>query len=218
VAGAFADELAKTGVQLTATQYYDPAARDFSGPLRAALGRFGGAGDRPDDRKAPRPSRDPVAEARDGPQFVFVGATSQAARALKPQLRFQMVYDVPVYATSDAWDPGTRTAADMDGLVYPEIPWVLYGGAGAPELWDTLHREWPAQARGRLRLYAFGYDAYRISAQFRFPGGPVGVSGLTGHLEMQPDGHVQRDLEWAVVDRGRPQPAVTAVPVVAPSQ
>jgi hypothetical protein len=217
VGTAFTDELAKSGAQLMALQYYDPAARDFSGPLRAALGRFGGAGDRPADRKAPRPSRDPVAEARDGPQFVFVGASAQAARAMKPQLRFQMVYDLPVYATSDAWEASTRAAADMDGMIYPEIPWVLYGGQGAPALWKTLQEDWSSQARGRLRLYAFGYDAYGVAAGFRLAGGPGRIDGLTGRLEMQPDGHVQRDLEWAVIQGGRPQPA-DAVSLIAPVQ
>jgi outer membrane PBP1 activator LpoA protein len=42
---------------------------------------------------------------------------------MKPQLRFQMVYDLPVYATSDAWDPSTHGATDMDGLTFPEMPW-----------------------------------------------------------------------------------------------
>ena len=26
----------------------------------------------------------------------------------------------------------------MDGLVFPEMPWLLYGGQGAPELWDAM--------------------------------------------------------------------------------
>jgi outer membrane PBP1 activator LpoA protein len=46
---ALATELAAVNVTLTATQLYDAGARDFSGPLRALLGRFGGAGDRDED-------------------------------------------------------------------------------------------------------------------------------------------------------------------------
>jgi outer membrane PBP1 activator LpoA protein len=133
---AFATELAAVNVTLTATQLYDAGARDFSGPLRALLGRFGGAGDRDEDNKLEAASRDPVAEARDGPQFAFVAANATTARALKPQLRFQMVYDLPVYSTSDAWDPSVRADADMDGLMFPEMPWLLYGGQGAVELWN----------------------------------------------------------------------------------
>ena len=48
-------------------------------------------GDRPADKsKPPPPKRDPLAEARDGPQFAFIAANAATARAIKPQLRFQM--------------------------------------------------------------------------------------------------------------------------------
>jgi outer membrane PBP1 activator LpoA protein len=206
---AFVDELAQTGtVTLTSAQYYPPGTQDFSQPLRAALGRFGGAGDRGEDRSKPMPTRDAVAERSAGPQFAFVAASPQAARALRPQLRFQMVYDLPLYATSDAWDPSVRAAADMDGLIFPEIPWLLYGGRGAPDLWDALQEDWAEPSRGRLRLYAFGYDACRLAQQLGSGRPGLGVDGLTGTLELDPrDGHVRRGLEFARIEGGRPQPA-----------
>jgi hypothetical protein len=80
---AFTSECQALGIELTGAQYYEPGTRDFSGPLRAALGRFGGAGDR-SDRKPP-PHRDSAAEAREGPQFAFIAATPQAARTLRPR-------------------------------------------------------------------------------------------------------------------------------------
>ncbi|MGB5101722.1 MAG: penicillin-binding protein activator, partial [Steroidobacteraceae bacterium] len=208
---AFTAELQATGVTLTSAQFYDPGARDFSGPLRAALGRFGGAADRRDGKPAPR--RDSVAEARDGPQFAFVAATSATARALKPQMRFQMAYDLPVYATSDAWDPSTRASTDVEGMVFPEMPWVLYGGQGAPELWDVLHDDWASAGRGRLRLYAFGYDAFRLMRNLRGAPHSIGLNGLTGQLQVAPDGRVQRQPEWARIEGGRPQPAGAGVPL-----
>ena len=130
---AFTSELAAAGgVTLMAAEYYGLGANDYSAPLRAALGRFGGAGERSRDPSKPLPARDAQAERAAGPQFAFVAATPQVARAIKPQLRFQMTYDVPIYATSDAWDASVRAAGDMDGLVFPEMPWILYGGQGAP--------------------------------------------------------------------------------------
>ena len=120
VYAAFTSELQATGVALISVAYYDAGSRDFSGPLREALGRYSGAGDRSDHHPAPR--RDAAAEARDGPQFAFVAASAASARAIVPQLRFQMTYALPVYGTSDAWDPSVRSAPDMDGLEYPEIP------------------------------------------------------------------------------------------------
>ena len=213
---AFTEELGATGVELTAVQSYEPSAADFSSPLRAALGRFGGAADRPaKGKEAPR--RDPVLEAQEGPQFVFIAASPSAARALVPQLRYQMTYTVPVYATSDAIEPGSRPVPDLDGMLFPEMPWVVGAGQGAPELWDLLQTEWSSAARGRLRLYAFGYDAYRLLRGLGTAVRGVGLNGLTGQLSITSDGRVERQLDWAQVERGRPQVAgpapLPAVPV-----
>lgn len=213
IEAAFTDELRATGtVSLTSVQHYDPGARDFSAPLRAALGRFAGAGDRPAANAAPPPKRDAAAEEQSGPQFAFIAASPPAARALKPQLRFQMTYDLPMYATSDAWDASVRAAGDMDGLVFPEMPWILDGGAGAPDLWDAAQTTWSAESRGRLRLYAFGADALRIASELRGSSRTIGIAGLTGELELGRDGRVQRRPEFALVEGGRPQPAGTGAP------
>jgi len=214
VQAAFSQELAGSGVELTSLQAYDPGAKDFSAPLRAALGRYGGAGDRgPGGALA---KRDPVAEARDGPQFVFLAASAANARALVPQLRFQMSYAPALYANSDAVDPGSRAVPDLDGLVFPEMPWILYGGTDAPRLWEVLRREWAAEARGRTRLYAFGYDAYRLLRGTSAATRGVPVGGLSGRLLVGPDGRVQREPDWAQMQGGRPQPAGISLPPAVP--
>ncbi len=215
---AFEAELRSLGsVTLMSSGYYEPGARDFSAALRGTLGRYGGAGDRPADRSKPAPRRDAAAEAASGPQFAFVAATPATARALRPQLRFQMTYDLPIYSTSDAWDASVRSASDMDGLVYPEMPWVLFSGQGAPALWDAVNTDWARTARGRLRLYAFGYDAYRIAAQLRENVRTIGLNGLTGRIEIGQDGKVQRELQFARIEGGKPQPlGASAPPLPAP--
>jgi outer membrane PBP1 activator LpoA protein len=216
---AFATELAAANVTLTATQLYDANARDFSGPLRAVLGRFGGAGDRDEDNKLVSASRDPVAEARDGPQFAFMAANATTARALKPQVRFQMVYDLPVYSTSDAWDPSVRSDTDMDGLLFPEMPWLLHAGQGAVELWNAVQTQWKTTARGRWRLYAFGFDAYRLANSLSASSsGYVALNGLTGALQIHADGIVHRELDWARISGGRETAAGSGPPLPAPSE
>jgi len=205
LSAAFTSELQATGVTLTTSQFYDPGTRDFSGPLRAALGRYAGAGDRPDNK--PAQQRDAVAEAHEGPQFAFIAATAQTARALKPQLRFQMTYDLPVYATSDAWDPSTRSAADLDGMTFPEMPWILSGGQGATALWAVLQGDWAAEGRGRLRLYAFGCDALDVMSELRSGRTSTGIDGLTGRLTFGANGRIERTLDWARIEGGQLQPA-----------
>jgi len=209
IEAAFTEELASTGVALLATARYEPGSRDYSGALRQALGRYGGAGERGAAAK-----RDAAAESRDGPQFLFLAATSATARALVPQLRFQMTYAVPVYATSDAWDPGVRSVPDLDGLVYPEFPWVLQGGQGAPELWELVGKQWSTRARGRVRLYAFGHDAATLAADIASGRAAWTVDGLTGGLALGGEGRVTRTLDWARIVDGRPQPAGASVPTL----
>lgn len=207
---AFTEEAQATGVQLTGVQFYDTGSSDFSGPLRVALGRYGGAGER--DAKGDLRPRDGAAEALAGPQFAFIAAMPQAARALRPQLRFQMAYEMPVYATSDAWDAGPRTVPDLEGLLLPEMPWILHGGDGAPGLWEAMQRDWAAASRGRLRLYAFGFDAYQLLRGLNVAARGVAVNGLTGRLTVTNDGHVLRDTEWAQVQAGRLQPVGVLAP------
>jgi outer membrane PBP1 activator LpoA protein len=213
---AFTDEALLSGLTLTSVQTYDAASADFSGPLRSALGRFGGAGDRGTGAR-PAPRRDSAAEALEGPQFVFLAANARTASALTPQLRFQMTYRVPVYATSDAWVAGASSGNDFEGMVFPEIPWVLYDGQGAPQLWDTVHGTWSSKAPGRLRLFAFGYDAYLLMNELRGNVRHVGVSGLTGGLEMTESGRVTRRLDFARIENGTPRPAGRSESLFAPS-
>jgi outer membrane PBP1 activator LpoA protein len=206
---AFNAEAAAAGLVILSAQPFDPGATDFSGPLRAALGRFAGAGDRKDGKPAPK--RDSVAEARDGPQFAFVAASAPVARAIKPQLRFQMSYVLPVYSTSDAWEPGASGVRDMNGLTFPELPWILYDGQGAPGLWDLARGDWARQSRGLLRLYAFGFDAFQLMRSLRGSARTFGLAGLTGTLDIDASGAVHRQLEFARVVDGEAEPAGTAI-------
>jgi outer membrane PBP1 activator LpoA protein len=129
-----------------------------------------------------------------------------------------MTYDLPIYSTSDAWDPSVKSASDMDGLVFPEMPWILFGGQGAPELWDTVNTTWSRESNGRLRLYAFGYDAFRIASGLRDNVRSIGLQGLTGELDVSTDGRVTRSLQFARVEGGRPQPlGASAAPLPSPA-
>ena len=211
---AFTEEAQAAGLSLTSVQFYDPAARDFSGPLRAALGRFGGAGDRGPNGAPVR--RNGAAEALAGPQFAFMAASATSTRALLPQLRYQMAYELPVYATSDALEPSALAVPDLNGLTFPEMPWILYGGVGAQQLWDVLQADETAAARSRLRLYAFGFDAYGLLRGLNSAARGIATTGLSGRLAVAPDGRVQRELEWARIEGGQPQPAA-AVFVPSPA-
>ena len=88
-------------------------------------------------------------------------------------------------------------------------------GNGAPLLWEALQGEWAAAGRGRLRLYAFGYDAYQLLRGLEVASRGTAVDGLTGRLTLDASGRVQRETDWAQVQGGRLQPA-GAMPLLPP--
>jgi outer membrane PBP1 activator LpoA protein len=136
-------------------------------------------------------------------EFIFAPAPANLERLLRPQLRFHFAGDIPTYATSDAFEPDVRANEDLEGLMFPDMPWMLGG-----ELADAVHaasREaWPAGSAHRGRLFAFGFDALRITQALRHPGvnGTISVAGLTGRLSLDAQRHVRRELGWAQLHDG----------------
>jgi outer membrane PBP1 activator LpoA protein len=88
------------------------------------------------------------------------------------------------------------------------MPWVISPDAVSSELRSALTRHWPLRARGRGRLYAFGFDAYRIVPLLR--AGSFGrmneIAGMTGVLSIDSKGRVRRELDWARVSAGQAVP------------
>jgi outer membrane PBP1 activator LpoA protein len=155
--------------------------------------------------------------------FIFAPSPFNTARLLRPQLRFHFAGDLPTYATSDAFEPDSSANEDMEGLMFPDMPWML-GGLLAESVRAAAREAWPTGGPRRNRLFAFGFDAYRLSAALRAQGasGSVNVEGLTGRLTIDADRRVKRELEWAQLHNGvtRPVPvaAVTTPPPTATVQ
>ncbi len=63
--------------------------------------------------------------------FIFLAATTTQARLIVPQLRFFQAHDVPLYATSYIYSgkPDPAMDADLDGLIFGEMRWILDGVA-----------------------------------------------------------------------------------------
>ena len=138
---------------------------------------------------------------------LFLAATPQQARQIKPTLAFQYAADLPVYATSHAYQLGVDTAdnADLEGLLVAEIPWLL---TRSDALYDSVSTSWP-QATGPMgRLYAMGADAQRLFS--RLPQlqrhEEASIEGATGRLSLGADGRVYRSLGWGVISEGRMVP------------
>jgi len=206
VLNAFRAEFEGSGGQLLDAVAYAPNRNDYSDPIQSALRlkdslarhkRLEGA---LGTTLAFQPRR------RADIDLLFTPAPSATARQLRPQLRFHFAGDLPAYATSDAYEPGLAGNQDLEGLLFPDMPWMLGAEGPAARLRAATSDAWGADVRGRGRLYAFGYDAWLLYQGLRGAGSaPVAIDGVTGRLSVDADRRVRRDLDWAQFRGGVPR-------------
>jgi outer membrane PBP1 activator LpoA protein len=215
VAAAFDEELrAAGGYVLGQANYVVDARNDFSPSIMQVL--------RTDDSNA-RHQRIQAAigqklefeqpRRRPDIQFVFAPGQPRVARQLRPQLRSHLAGsgqgDIPTYTLGDAYEPHPTANSEIEGVMFPDMPWMV---APEGEL-STEVREFARAAFGdaatiRSRLFAFGYDAFRISNSLR-RGTSIEPRGLTGTLSMDAQRRVRRELDWVRIKSGAPAPLGT---------
>lgn len=144
---------------------------------------------------------------REDAEFVFMAADAQEGRLLKSQLKFHYSGDLPVYSTSRVFAMDGRSNADLNGVMFADVPWII-----APQSWirylpAAFEEYWPEERR-LGRLHAMGYDAYHLVAPlFAARGGTMAeFDGATGRLFLDADGRVHRELAWAQFRHGEPVP------------
>ncbi len=142
--------------------------------------------------------------------FIFAPGPAPTARLVRPQLRFHFAGDVATYATSDAFEPDPAANEDMEGLIFPDMPWML-GSNLADSVRSAAREAWPTGGPRRNRLFAFGFDAFRLASALRATGtNTVNVDGLTGRLTLDTERRVQRELAWAQLHNGQTRPLAVA--------
>jgi outer membrane PBP1 activator LpoA protein len=203
---AFEAELNLLGGSVSAVSYYEPTARDYSSAITKML-LIDESRSRASALNAALGTKlefEPRTRA-DG-QFIFIGANPAQGRLLRPSLRFHLAENLPIYATSHIFEADAQANTDIDGVLFPNMPLIISTDPVSTDLRGALSKYWPARARGNARLYAFGFDAYRIipllkSGQFN---NGQSVPGMTGALSVDGRGRVRRELEWARVTGGKP--------------
>lgn len=129
--------------------------------------------------------------------MVFLAASPSQARLLRPLLAAQAP-ELPVYATSHIFSGRTDAGkdADLDGVLYTEIPWIMEGLQSG-----TLNNsQFP-------RMFALGMDAFLIAKNLpsiaRNPN--TQVNGKTGTIHLAGNRQIQRTLLFATFVNGIPQ-------------
>ena len=197
---AFESALLAGGGTLAAAQRYPTTTNDYSELLVQVLGF---------DLSRAR-HREVVAAAgtpleftprrRAELQFVFVAGQPTQGRLLRAQLRFHYAGDLPMLSLSDIYDPNPAANQDLDGVVFADSPWMISEDPAVAALRDYVTQLWPQGARRRGRLFAMGFDCYRLAGVLDAARGqaPEPLDGMTGRLALDAGGRVHRDLDWAV--------------------
>jgi outer membrane PBP1 activator LpoA protein len=146
-------------------------------------------------------------------QFIFAPSQPGAARQLRPQLRFHLAGDIPTYTLGDAYEPHPTANQEIDGVMFPDMPWMLGDEDLSGEVREAARQAFGDSASRRGRLFAFGYDAFRIASSLQ-RGAPINPQGLTGTLSIDAQGRVRRELQWVRIKNGVPAPLERADLVV----
>ena len=135
-------------------------------------------------------------------QALFVAARAPALRILMPQREDAGLAALPVLATSlvqSGSDP--RLDRELDGLQYPELPWLL-GDLVGPGDAESLGRRLPSARGSAARLFAFGFDAWKVATYLDALRGGAQLRGATGELGIDAAGIVERVPAWAEYSGG----------------
>ncbi len=183
--GAFRERYTALGGQVLKEVTVSEANPDYVPALQAAL-----AGARPD--------------------ALFLSLKAAQARLLSSQMDTAGLIGVPRVATSLILSGANlRMDTELDGIEYPELPWLLGLRGGMPDP-DTLGQTLPSAQGGGARLFAFGMDAWMLAGYLDQLSSDPGAQlrGATGELQMDGFGGIQRRPAWAVFSGGRSRPAL----------
>jgi outer membrane PBP1 activator LpoA protein len=194
ICDAFSREYRLLGGTVVDGALFNPQATDFSNVLRNLL----------QVRSSSSSSFQP--KIRNDVQGIFVGATSQQARMIVPQLDYFGADQLPRYSIGMVYSGTPNPLADQDknGLVIPVEP-VLLAANDGPN--DPMLANYERASLSQLpRLFAFGADAMSIAANLNALLDHHTINGLTGQLSFSLTGEIERKPAWAQFRQGLLQP------------
>lgn len=196
----------------------DDNARRSTGALAARLGELGGGvvqtlavvGDEPPDLIG---AMQAALQREVGVDGVYMALRGPQARLMAAQVSAAGLHGRPRAATSQLLSGTGNPEEDaaLDGIAFPSDAWTVSGAPGLPAARGVA--EALPTARGpAARLFAFGYDAWLLSAYLgHLASSPeASVSSASGVLRMGPGGHVLRTPAWSTFSGGHVVPLAGA--------
>jgi len=150
---------------------------------------------------------------------IFMAVRPEQGRLLLPQLRVARLRQ-PAYATASVYglrnDPNLDR--DLDGVEFGDAPWLFEAQPGLP-VRSELSGQLPDVDGRAARLFAFGMDAWALVPYLDWlrthPGSYV--SGATGQLTADAQGHIQRVPLWLRFDNGLARPLAGGLQLSPPA-
>ena len=146
------------------------------------------------------------AQKEGGVDAIFLAMRGTTARELMPRLAMAGLSGKPQVATSQLLS-GTGDAVEdraLDGIAFPGETWT--SGRHVPGLPSAASagQTMPTARGPAARLFAFGYDAWLLSAYMeRLAQSPdARVAGATGMLSIDSSGDVRRAPAWSTFSGG----------------
>lgn len=143
-----------------------------------------------------------------GADGVFLALKGDQIEALVPKLAASPLANARRFASSQIQlGIGKGNDNALDGIVFPTEAWNVRKTALAPSA-SSLAALSPTARGAASKLFAFGYDAWLITAypEHLNGGREGGVRGATGDLHVDRDGNIVRNPGWSVFRQGQPVP------------
>jgi outer membrane PBP1 activator LpoA protein len=144
-----------------------------------------------------------------GSDSVFLAVRGPQARMLMPQLALAGFSGKSQVGTSQVTSGTGKADEDsiLDGVVYPTETWTAHGIPNLPNA-NTLAGMLPTARAAAARLFAFGYDAWLITAYLErlVMSDNSDIRGATGVLRLDGFGNIIRTPSWATFRNGVPTP------------
>lgn len=146
---------------------------------------------------------------RSDADMIFIAASPELARQIKPMLNFYHAESLAVYGTSSIYsgNPMPNKDQDLNGVHFCDMPWILPQSSAMQDSYSALQKQWPNSVNQSPRFFALGMDAYQLATQLENAGiSSRNTAGFTGDLHLNNYQRVQRGLVCARFEQGVPVP------------
>jgi len=141
---------------------------------------------------------------------IFLAGTPSQAKTITPLLKFYFAGNLPTFATSSIYRPGSSKAYnhDLNGIYFCDSPLLISTAPSMINERQQVKKLWPNAYTHYARLYALGVDSYQLARnEKRVLTLPYfGLQGISGRLYLHANQQIYRQLSWAKMTDGQPKP------------